>query len=44
MKISEVTDWLESEYPASFAEEWDNVGLLVGMIKEKSAKCFWRWI
>ena len=30
MKVNELTAWLESRYPASSAEEWDNVGLLVG--------------
>lgn len=30
MKANELTAWLEAEYPASAAEEWDNVGLLVG--------------
>ena len=26
----DLIDWLETEYPSSAAEEWDNVGLLVG--------------
>lgn len=30
MKVRELTDWLESRYPAEMAENWDNVGLLVG--------------
>ena len=30
MKVNELTAWLESRYPASSAEEWDKVGLLVG--------------
>lgn len=30
MKIRELTAYLERHYPASAAEEWDNVGLLVG--------------
>ena len=30
MKAYEMTAWLEKAYPASAAEEWDNVGLLVG--------------
>lgn len=30
MKVHELTDWLESHYPASSAEDWDNVGFLVG--------------
>ena len=40
MKISEVTDWLEREYPASYAEEWDNVGLLAGDDREEVRKVF----
>lgn len=30
MKINKLTDWLEEKYPADAAENWDNVGLLVG--------------
>lgn len=30
MKVSELNNWLEAEYPVSSAEEWDNVGFLVG--------------
>ena len=30
MKVKELTGWLDSRYPASMAEHWDNVGLLVG--------------
>lgn len=30
MKVRELTDWLEGEYPGNMAEDWDNVGLLVG--------------
>lgn len=30
MKAYELTGWLEERYPAKAAEEWDNVGLLVG--------------
>lgn len=30
MKIVELTSWLEEKYPARAAENWDNVGLLVG--------------
>ncbi|MDO4274713.1 MAG: Nif3-like dinuclear metal center hexameric protein [Eubacteriales bacterium] len=30
MKAYELTAWLEEHYPAKAAEEWDNVGLLVG--------------
>lgn len=30
MKVTELTAWLEKKYPAAAAENWDNVGLLVG--------------
>src|SRR5699024_9820888 len=30
MKVKELTAWLEKKYPAQMAEDWDNVGLLVG--------------
>lgn len=30
MKVNELTSWLEEHYPADVAEDWDNVGLLVG--------------
>lgn len=40
MKICEVTEWLEREYPASYAEEWDNVGLLVGDDQKEVNKIF----
>lgn len=30
MKVKELTDWLEEQYAPSMAEDWDNVGLLVG--------------
>ena len=30
MKVKKLTDFLESRYPAEMAENWDNVGLLVG--------------
>lgn len=30
MKVTELTAWLEEKYPAAAAENWDNVGLLVG--------------
>lgn len=30
MKVHELTAWLESHYPSASAEEWDNVGFLVG--------------
>ena len=30
MKATELTAWLNKKYPLTAAEEWDNVGLLVG--------------
>jgi dinuclear metal center YbgI/SA1388 family protein len=30
MKVNELTAWLEEQYPPRAAEDWDNVGLLVG--------------
>ena len=30
MKVKKLTDWLTAQYPPSMAEDWDNVGLLVG--------------
>lgn len=30
MRVKELTSWLEKKYPPDAAEEWDNVGLLVG--------------
>lgn len=30
MKTRELTDWLNSIYPSKAAQDWDNVGLLVG--------------
>ena len=30
MKVKELTCWLSGQYPPSVAEDWDNVGLLVG--------------
>lgn len=30
MKVTELTSWLERKYPSDAAEDWDNVGLLVG--------------
>lgn len=35
MKVKELTDWLNSRYPADMAEHWDNVGLLVGDDEEE---------
>ena len=30
MKVSELTGWLDANYPGTVAENWDNVGLLAG--------------
>ena len=30
MKVKELTEWLGGNFPAAVAEDWDNVGLLVG--------------
>lgn len=30
MQLATITAWLDAEYPAELAEEWDNVGLLIG--------------
>lgn len=30
MKLREIVSFLDAEYPAELAEEWDNVGLLIG--------------
>lgn len=35
MKVKELTEWLDSRYPANMAEHWDNVGLLVGDDEEE---------
>lgn len=40
MKISEITSWLEERYPSAYAEEWDNVGLLVGDDRREVRKVF----
>lgn len=34
MQLSEIVQYLDSEYPAATAEEWDNVGLLVGDVEK----------
>lgn len=30
MRVNELTSWLEAQFPAKVAEDWDNVGLLTG--------------
>ncbi len=38
MQLAEIVSYLDDQYPASTAEEWDNVGLLVGDTNESVAK------
>ena len=38
MKAKKIIDFLEEKYPKSNAEEWDNVGLLVGNINKDIKK------
>lgn len=40
MKVKELTDWLEERYPAKAAEDWDNVGLLVGEDDKETSHVF----
>lgn len=40
MKAYELISWLEEKYPASAAEEWDNVGLLVGSDEKEISHIF----
>ena len=40
MKAFELTDWLNGQYRCSAAEEWDNVGLLVGDDTREVRKVF----
>ena len=40
MKAYELISWLEKKYPASTAEEWDNVGLLVGNDEKEISHIF----
>lgn len=40
MKVKTLTDWLMEHYPPSFAESWDNVGLLVGDDREDISHVF----
>lgn len=37
MKLREITNWLEDFAPVSLAEDWDNVGLLLGDATEEIA-------
>lgn len=38
MRCKEIMNWIEERYPVSYAEEWDNVGLLVGR-DDKEVAC-----
>lgn len=40
MKVKALTGWLMEHYPLSFAENWDNVGLLVGDDEEQVTHVF----
>lgn len=40
MKCSEIISFLEKQYPSCYAEEWDNVGLLVGSDEKEVEKLF----
>lgn len=40
MKACELISWLEEKYPPSFAEDWDNVGLLVGNDEKEVSHVF----
>lgn len=40
MKCKEIIGWLEEQYPPSYAEEWDNVGLLTGRDEKEVRKIF----
>jgi dinuclear metal center YbgI/SA1388 family protein len=40
MKCKELLHYLESLYPPSFAEDWDNVGLLVGDEEKEISRVF----
>ena len=40
MKAYELINWLNIRHPQKFAEEWDNVGLLVGREEKEIKKIF----
>ncbi|HIY19912.1 MAG TPA: Nif3-like dinuclear metal center hexameric protein [Candidatus Blautia avistercoris] len=40
MKCKDIIKWLEEKYPVSYAEDWDNVGLLVGSDEKEVKKVF----
>ena len=43
MKAYELIEWLNEHHPQKFAEDWDNVGLLVGD-DQRFPMYFLRWI
>lgn len=40
MKAFELISWLEGKYPAAAAQDWDNVGLLVGNDEKEVSRVF----
>ena len=40
MRACELISWLEEKYAPSFAEDWDNVGLLVGNDEKEVSHVF----
>ena len=40
MKAYELIEWLNEHHPQKFAEDWDNVGLLVGDDKKEISHIF----
>ena len=44
MKAYELIEWLNEHHPQKFAEDWDNVGLLVGDDKKEISHIFLHWI
>lgn len=44
MKAYELIEWLNEHHPQKFAEDWDNVGLLVGDDQKEISHVFLHWI
>ena len=40
MKAYELIEWLNEHHPQKFAEDWDNVGLLVGYDQKEISHVF----
>lgn len=40
MKCRKIMDWIEERYPVSYAEDWDNVGLITGRDDKEVAAVF----